>query len=255
MRQTIGMRGFGTGRWLFSLLAVLWLGCSAKPDQELMAEVKGLPAGTYAVLSTNRGDIVARLFTEEAPTLVANFIGLAEGVKPFTDPRSGKTVKRPFYDGLVFFKTEPDAYIATGDPLNLGFGGPGYTLPPDYSNGLTHDRPGLLTMIRSEDSLNGSQFYITVRPTPEFNKLYCPFGEVVKGLEIAKEFSLSPRYRGPRPIRDMVIRKARVFEVQADGGIQLSPPPLADAYLMGPPTPETGSANSPPAPPLPQPGS
>src|ERR1700680_5136807 len=84
--------------------------------------------GTYAILETSQGNIVCRLFEKEAPQTVANFIGLAEGTKEFTDPATGKKNKRPFFDGLAFHRVIPSFMIQGGCPLGTGTGGPGYRL-------------------------------------------------------------------------------------------------------------------------------
>src|SRR6516164_5954648 len=104
------------------------------------------PAGTYAVFETSQGNIECRLFDKEAPKTVANFIGLAEGTKEFRDAISGKTEKRPFYDGLVFHRVIPQFMIQGGCPQGDGRGGPGYRFEDEFHSSLRHNKPGKLSM-------------------------------------------------------------------------------------------------------------
>ncbi len=105
--------------------------------------------GTYAILETSQGNIVCRLFEKEAPQTVANFIGLAEGTKEFTDPKTGKKTKRPFFDGLAFHRVIPSFMIQGGCPVGNGTGGPGYRFADEFHPSLRHDRPGKLSMANS----------------------------------------------------------------------------------------------------------
>jgi peptidyl-prolyl cis-trans isomerase A (cyclophilin A) len=115
---------------------------------------------------------------------VENFVGLAEGTKPFADPRGGQEVKRPFYDGLVFHRVIPEFMIQGGCPLGSGTGGPGYEFEDEIGPDNRFDRPGLLAMANRGPGTNGSQFFITEVPTPHLNRGHTIFGEVVKGLDL-----------------------------------------------------------------------
>ena len=103
--------------------------------------------GTYAIFETSQGTIVARLFEKEAPQTVANFVGLAEGTKEFTDPATGKKAKRPFYDGLAFHRVIPNFMIQGGCPEGSGRGGPGYKFEDEIVPTLKHDKAGVLYVL------------------------------------------------------------------------------------------------------------
>jgi peptidyl-prolyl cis-trans isomerase A (cyclophilin A) len=135
-------------------------------------------AETYATLRTNRGDIVLRLFPEQAPTTVDNFVGLAEGTKEYVDPSTGERTKNRFYDGLTFHRVIEGFMIQGGCPLGTGTGGPGYTFEDEFSPDLQFDRPYLLAMANAGPGTNGSQFFITVGKTPWLTHKHTIFGEV-----------------------------------------------------------------------------
>ncbi len=171
------------------------------------------PSGTYAVLETSQGSIVVRLFEKEAPETVANFVGLAEGTKEFRDPRSGQKVKRPFYDGLTFHRVIPDFMIQGGCPLGNGTGDPGYKFPDEFHASLRHNRSGKLSMANSGPNTNGSQFFITVAPTPWLDKRHTIFGEVVEGQDIADKISKVARDHNDRPRDAVILQKVRIEHV------------------------------------------
>jgi peptidyl-prolyl cis-trans isomerase A (cyclophilin A) len=138
----------------------------------------------FAVFHTTMGDIVVKLWPARAPKTVENFLGLAEGNREWTDPKSREKVKRPLYDGTVFHRVIPDFMVQGGDPLGTGTGGPGYRFEDEIGPDNKFDRPGLLAMANSGPNTNGSQFFITEVPTPWLDKGHTIFGEVVKGFEL-----------------------------------------------------------------------
>ncbi len=138
----------------------------------------------HATFQTSAGDIVVKLLPEKAPKTVENFLGLAEGTREWTDPRSGQKVKKPLYDGTVFHRVIPEFMIQGGDPLGTGTGGPGYKFGDEIGPENKFDRPGLLAMANAGPNTNGSQFFITEVPTPHLNRGHTIFGEVVKGGEL-----------------------------------------------------------------------
>jgi peptidyl-prolyl cis-trans isomerase A (cyclophilin A) len=171
------------------------------------------PAGTYAIFDTTEGTIVCRLFEKEAPNTVANFIGLAEGSKEFRDEVTGEPAKRPFYDGLVFHRVIPKFMIQGGCPAGIGTGGPGYNFADEFHPSLRHDKPGKLSMANAGPNTNGSQFFITVAPTPWLDNHHSIFGEVVEGLDVANKISKVPRNRQDRPLEAVLIRKVTIERV------------------------------------------
>src|SRR5690349_16133949 len=117
---------------------------------------------TTATFDTSEGTFKVKLFDDKAPNTVANFVGLAEGTKEWTDPKTGQKVKRPFYDGLIFHRVIDGFMIQGGCPMGNGMGGPGYKFADEFGPGLRHDREGLLSMANSGPNTNGSQFFITL---------------------------------------------------------------------------------------------
>jgi peptidyl-prolyl cis-trans isomerase A (cyclophilin A) len=143
----------------------------------------------HATFQTSAGDIVVKLLPEKAPRTVENFLGLAEGTREWSDPRSGQKVKTPLYDGTVFHRVIPDFMIQGGDPLGTGTGGPGYKFGDEIGPDNKFDRPGLLAMANAGPNTNGSQFFITEVPTPHLNRGHTIFGEVVKGGDLVPKIA------------------------------------------------------------------
>jgi peptidyl-prolyl cis-trans isomerase A (cyclophilin A) len=169
--------------------------------------------GTYAILETSQGDIVCRLFEKEAPNTVANFVGLAEGTKEFSDPRSGQKTKKPFFDGLTFHRVIPNFMIQGGCPLGTGTGGPGYRFADEFNKSLRHDKAGKLSMANSGPGTNGSQFFVTVAATPWLDNKHTIFGEIVEGEDIAVKISELPRDSSDRPRTPVTLQHVRIERV------------------------------------------
>ena len=168
------------------------------------------PAGTYAIFETSQGNIVVRLLEKEAPKTVANFVGLAEGTKEFTNEKTGQKEQRPFYDGLIFHRVIPQFMIQGGCPQGNGRGGPGYQFADEFHPALQHSKAGLLSMANAGPNTNGSQFFITVAPTPWLDNRHTIFGEVVEGQEVANKISNAPRDSNDRPRTPVAIKKLRI---------------------------------------------
>src|SRR2546430_5247444 len=169
--------------------------------------------GTYAIFETSQGNIVVRLFENEAPKTVANFIGLAEGTKEFTNEKTGQKEKRPFYDGLTFHRVIPNFMIQGGCPQGSGMGGPGYKFADEFHPSLKHSKPGKLSMANSGPNTNGSQFFITVAPTPHLDNRHTIFGEIVEGQDVANKISAVPRDRNDRPNTPVTINHLKIERV------------------------------------------
>ena len=176
------------------------------------AEEKKLPPGTYAIFETNMGSITFRLFKDEAPQTVSNFIGLAEGTKEWLDPKTKEKVKKPFYDGLIFHRIIPDFMIQGGDPEGTGAGGPGFTFEDEFSPKLKHNKPGRLSMANRGPNTNGSQFFITLAPTPWLDNHHTIFGEVVEGKDVIEKIAKVPKGSNDRPLKEVVMKKVRIVK-------------------------------------------
>ena len=170
---------------------------------------------TYATLHTNRGDIEIRLFPNHAPKTVANFVELATGAREWTDPRTGQKSTAPLYDGTVFHRVIDGFMIQGGDPLGTGTGGPGYRFGDEFHPELAFNKPYLLAMANAGPGTNGSQFFITVGPTPHLNRLHTIFGEVSTGTEVVDAIATTKTARGDRPVEDVVINSVTVEQRDA----------------------------------------
>jgi peptidyl-prolyl cis-trans isomerase A (cyclophilin A) len=170
------------------------------------AEEKKTESGLYAVLETTQGSMTVRLFEKEAPKTVANFVGLAEGTKPFTDPKTGTKVTRPFYDGLIFHRVIPGFMIQGGDPRGTGSGDPGYKFEDEFVTSLKFDQAGKLAMANSGPNTNGSQFFITDGLTPHLNMRHTIFGQVVEGLEVVRKIANVPTGPQDRPVTPVIMK-------------------------------------------------
>jgi peptidyl-prolyl cis-trans isomerase A (cyclophilin A) len=124
-----------------------------------------------AKIETTLGTINCELYDKQAPNTVANFVGLARGVRPWKDPKTGKWVeKKPLYDGLIFHRVIPGFMIQGGDPEGTGRGNPGYAFDDEIAPDLKFEKPGQLAMAnagkRDGHGTNGSQFFITDQGNP-----------------------------------------------------------------------------------------
>ncbi len=165
-----------------------------------------------ATLHTNRGDIQIALFGNHAPKTVENFVGLAQGTKEYTTKNAAGTSDGPFYDGAVFHRVIAGFMLQGGDPTGTGTGGPGYKFGDEFHPELSFDRPYLLAMANAGPGTNGSQFFITVGPTPHLNRRHSIFGEVVDpaSQKVVDDIAATPTGRGDRPVDDVVIERVTI---------------------------------------------
>lgn len=174
-----------------------------------------LTAGTItayadtAIIKTSAGDIICKLFDKEAPNTVANFEGLATGTKEFKDAANGSMVKRPFYNGLTFHRVIAGFMIQGGDPLGNGTGGPGYKFDNENTN-ASFSKPGVLAMANAGPNTNGSQFFITVAPTPDLQGSYNVFGQVTSGQDVADKISKMATDSQDKPLTPVVIESITI---------------------------------------------
>lgn len=166
--------------------------------------------GVFAQFVTSEGSFTVRLFDQEAPATVENFVGLAEGTKEWTDPRTNKKVTAPYYDGVIFHRVISGFMIQSGDPLGQGIGGPGYKFKDEFHPALRHDKAGILSMANSGPNTNGGQFFITLGPTPHLDDRHSVFGEVVEGMDVVSKIGSTPTGRQDRPVKDIAIQTVTI---------------------------------------------
>jgi peptidyl-prolyl cis-trans isomerase A (cyclophilin A) len=164
-----------------------------------------------ATLHTSAGDIRLNLFATHAPKTVANFIGLAEGSKDYSQRNAKGELSGPFYDGALFHRVIEGFMIQGGDPTGTGRGGPGYRFGDETHPDLQFNRPYLLAMANAGPNTNGSQFFITVRPTMHLNRKHTIFGEVAdqQSRSVVDAIARTPT-RGDRPVNNIVIERVTV---------------------------------------------
>ncbi len=163
-----------------------------------------------ATIETTMGTFNCELYEKEVPTTIANFVGLATGKKPWTNPKTGETMKNtPFFNGLIFHRVIPDFMIQGGDPLGQGTGGPGYAFADEFVPSRRHDAPGVLSMANSGPRTNGSQFFITEKATPWLDDRHTVWGKCAEG-DLVKKMTGMPRDQGDRPSTPISIKKVTI---------------------------------------------
>jgi peptidyl-prolyl cis-trans isomerase A (cyclophilin A) len=159
------------------------------------------------------GKFTIELFEKQAPNTVANFVGLAEGSKEWKDPKTGQVITgKPFYDGVIFHRVIDGFMIQGGDPTGTGMGGPGYRFPDEIHPELKHTSEGTLSMANAGPNTNGSQFFITLGPTPHLDGRHAVFGRVVEGMDVVKQIGKTKTSRD-RPVTDVVMNKVTIERV------------------------------------------
>ena len=165
--------------------------------------------GIFAEFVTSKDTIIVQLFYDKVPLTVANFVGLAEGTHPMlADTLKGK----PYYNGTVFHRVIDKFMIQGGDPTATGSGSPGFKFGDEFDDSLKHDKPGILSMANSGPATNGSQFFITEKPTPHLDKRHAVFGEVVKGFAVVDTISNVKVAQGSnKPLEDVKILELNII--------------------------------------------
>ena len=162
--------------------------------------------GTYAKFVTTEGSFTIRLFEQEAPRTVENFVGLADGSKEWSDPRTNQKVRKPYYDGTIFHRVIDGFMIQGGDPLGQGIGGPGYNFADEFHPKVRHNKAGIMSMANRGPNTNGGQFFITLAPTPHLDDRHTVFGEVVDGMDVISKIGRTQTGDRDRPAKDIVIQ-------------------------------------------------
>lgn len=170
-----------------------------------------------ATLNTNRGTIKIKLWPNQAPKTVRNFVELAEGTREWTHPETGQKTNAKLYDGTIFHRVIAGFMLQGGDPLGQGIGGPGYDFDDEIHVDNQFNRPYLLAMAnagkRFGKGTNGSQFFITVAKTPHLNQGHTIFGEVIEGTEVVDAIATTETDGRDRPIKDVVLESVTIDRV------------------------------------------
>jgi len=146
---------------------------------------------------TNMGEFVAEMFEDKAPKTTENFISLVE---------------KKFYDGIIFHRVIDGFMIQGGDPTGTGMGGPGYKIADEFGEGLTHDDEGYFSMANAGPNTGGSQFFITLAPTPWLNGHHAIFGRVVEGMDVVRKIGVTKTDFRDRPLEDVKMETVEVIK-------------------------------------------
>ncbi len=199
---------------LFRLGFLLSMAAMA-PGIHAAGPAAGLPAGLYAVFTTSKGVITAKLYEKYTPIAVANFVGLATGTKAWKDPRTGAMVKRPMYDNITFHRILHDEMIQSGDPTGTSAHDCGIRIPDEFLPGLTFNRPGKLAVANTgaPDS-GGCQFFITAGTVERWDNQYTIFGEVVSGMPVVIAINHG-QLHGEKPVDPVRLIRVTIERVGA----------------------------------------
>ncbi|MDG3581333.1 MULTISPECIES: peptidylprolyl isomerase [Galbibacter] len=189
------------------ILAIVLTSCSS-------SKYSDLGDGLYADIQTTKGDMIVKLFYNQTPITVANFVSLAEGTNTYvSDTLKGKL----YYDGVTFHRVIKDFMIQTGDPTGTGSGNPGYKFKNEIVDSLKHDKKGMVSMANAGPDTNGSQFFITHKATPFLDGKYSIFGEVVAGLGVIDSIANVETSQDPankdRPIDTVKVNHVQIVRV------------------------------------------
>jgi len=201
----------------------------ALPDSpDATAHVSPQPSGPTAVFDTSMGRMTCKLFSQIAPKTVANFVGLAEGTKDWTNPATHqKEHGVPMYNGTTFHRVIPGFMIQGGDPLGTGEGDPGYYIDDEFDPNLNFDVAGRLAMANSGPNTDGSQFFITVAAYPSLDQHYTIFGQCdphsILVAQTITEVDRDPSNN--KPLQPVVLNKLTIVP----NGQPLPAPPASDA--------------------------
>jgi len=164
-----------------------------------------------ARLQTSLGPIDIELYAGRAPRTVDNFVGLATGEQAWVAPESGAVVDGdPLYDDVLFHRVIDGFMIQTGDPTGTGRGGPGYQFDDEFHEELRHDRPGMLSMANSGADTNGSQFFITLSPTPHLDGRHSVFGRVTDGMDVVDAIGAVDTDENDRPTEPVLLESVTI---------------------------------------------
>jgi cyclophilin family peptidyl-prolyl cis-trans isomerase len=177
-----------------------------------------LKPGVYAVFNTSQGSITAELYEKDVPKTVRNFIGLAQGTKPWLDPQTKTMVRRPLYDNITFHRVTPGVMIQSGDPTGKGNHNCGISIADEFLPGIQFSRAGRLAMANTgaADS-GGCQFFITDSPMPSWNGKYTIFGQVVRGQNVVTKIHRAPSH-DEKPVDPVTLSNVTISRIGTASG-------------------------------------
>ncbi|HEX5236820.1 MAG TPA: peptidylprolyl isomerase [Silvibacterium sp.] len=187
-------------------------GQSLPSSPDTQAHVSPQPTGPTVIFDTTMGKLTCKLFSKEAPQTVANFTGLAEGTKEWTNPATHQKMHgKALYDGTTFHRVIPGFMIQGGDPLGNGQGDPGYYVPDEFDSSLNFDVPGRLAMANSGPNTDGSQFFVTTAPYPSLDQHYTIFGQCdAHSVLVAQSIEDVERDAHDRPLQPVTLNKVTI---------------------------------------------
>ncbi len=184
---------------IISIFSFQFLLAQKSKTQSKTNQTKETRTQLVAVFETNMGTFECELFEDKAPKTVANFVGLAE---------------KGYYDGVIFHRVIDNFVIQGGDPTGTGSGGEsiyGHPFEDEFHPDLKHNKAGVLSMANAGPNTNGSQFFITLAPTPWLDNRHSIFGEVIKGMDVVKAIGKVETIKpGDRPVKDVVMKKVKI---------------------------------------------
>jgi cyclophilin family peptidyl-prolyl cis-trans isomerase len=172
-----------------------------------------LPNGLYAIFTTSKGVITAKLDEKYTPIAVANFVGLATGTRAWRDPKTHMMIKRPMYDNITFHRVIHDEMIQSGDPTGTSAHDCGFTIRDEFLIGKTFNRPGRLAVANAGVPNSGAcQFFITTGAVSRWDNMYTIFGDVVSGMPVVMEINRG-KLHGDKPDDPVQLITVRIRRV------------------------------------------
>lgn len=197
-------------RWTATAAALLGGHAGGAFGQEPTAE------GLYAGFTTSLGEFWCQLEYQHVPRTVANFVSLAEGSRPWVDFAQARIRQAPFYDGVTFHRVIKGFMNQSGSRNGMGTDGPGYQFADEFDPQLRHDKAGILSMANSGANSNGSQFFVTVEPTPWLDDKHTIFGEVVSGMDVVTQINQVPTNpANDKPLTAVTLQRVRILRIGA----------------------------------------